>query len=346
MPTFSYTNPITRDPTLAMRDHQIIKLGEVWYLTGTTPPFWNGACPGVRLFQSRNLRDWTFVAWLIDAALLPVDCFFLGRFWAPEIHAAHGRFYLTINSGQAGGPDDRDRRMAAHAPVLFVADKIAGPYVLHSAPGRIGRPFKNDATLFTDDDGASYLYTSGGGLWQAPIDLANGRLIGCEDLAKICSPREPGNPDWMMGGVEGPYVIKRDGWYFLFFSAWTRGYEVGVMRSRHPLGPWDLHQREPLFGTRKRRHRQGQMERDGYAQLVYGDTPDPYAETGHCAIFEGPDGRDWISCHYLWEGRAPVPGDVLEYADTSPHLGIEPLVYEDERFRVNGPTWTEQTVAW
>jgi xylan 1,4-beta-xylosidase len=346
MPTLRYTNPITRDSAMAMRDHQIVKLGEVWYMTGTMGPYWKGLCPGVGLYRSNNLLDWTFVDWLIDVSKLEEECFYLGRFWAPEIHHANGRFYLTVNSGHAGGPEDADRRMEEHAPVLFTSDKITGPYVLVSGQGRIGRPFKNDATLFTDDDGASYIYTSGGGLWQSRINLGKGELIGRNDLEKICSPRDPGNPDWMIGGIEGPYVIKRDGWYFLFFSTWTRGYEVGVMRARHPLGPWELHQREPLFGTRKRRHREAQARRDGYHHLLFEETDDPYAETRHCAIFEGPNGTDWISCHYMLEGSVVIPGDVIEYADKAPQLGVEPLHYHDGRFRVEGPTWTEQVVSW
>jgi xylan 1,4-beta-xylosidase len=343
---FRYTNPITRDDAMAMRDHQIVKFGDIWYMTGTTGPYWKGRCPGVRLFQSHNLLDWTFVDWLIDASKLPDDCFYLGRFWAPEIHVAHGRFYLTINSGNAGGPEDQDRRMQEHSTVLFAADEITGPYTLLSALGGIGKPFKNDATVFTDDDGASYIYASGGGLWQSPIDLAEAKLIGRGDLEKICSPHDPQNPEWMAGGVEGPYVIKRDGWYFLFFSAWTRGYEVGVMRSRHPLGPWELHQCDPLFGTRKRLHRQGQALRDGYAHFAYDDTSDPYAETGHCAVFEGPDGKDWISCHYMLQGQTAITGDTVEYSDTAPQLAIEPLLYADGRFLVNGPTWMEQVISW
>ena len=31
---FKYTNPITRDTAIAMRDHCIIKVGSKWYCTG------------------------------------------------------------------------------------------------------------------------------------------------------------------------------------------------------------------------------------------------------------------------------------------------------------------------
>ena len=94
---FTYTNPITSDPAMAMRDHQILRVGDIWYMTGTAAPYWRGLNPGVRLFSSTNLLDWTFETWLIDAAKLPDDCFYKGRFWASEIHRAHDRFWLTVN---------------------------------------------------------------------------------------------------------------------------------------------------------------------------------------------------------------------------------------------------------
>jgi len=49
---FRYTNPITRDTAISMRDHCIIKVGDKWYCTGTSNPVWTGPNPGVRLLVS------------------------------------------------------------------------------------------------------------------------------------------------------------------------------------------------------------------------------------------------------------------------------------------------------
>ena len=124
---FRYTNPITRDPAMSLRDHQILKVEDRWYMTGTSAPYWEGPNPGVRLFSSTNLLDWKFENWLIDSAKLADDCFYKGRFWAPEIHRAHDRFWLTVNTGHYG-PDHADSYMDGHSVVLFVADQITGPY--------------------------------------------------------------------------------------------------------------------------------------------------------------------------------------------------------------------------
>jgi beta-xylosidase len=149
----------------------------------------------------------------------------------------------------------------------------------------------------------------------------------------------------MFGGIEGPFVVKREGAYFMFFSTWTRGYELGLLRSRGPLGPWELASREPIFGTRKKGYRPELAAEGGYADLRYADSEDPYCETGHNALFEGPDGKLWSSCHYSMYERRPYPySRTLEPWERYPQLGYEPLLYRDGRFHIEGPTWTEQIV--
>jgi xylan 1,4-beta-xylosidase len=342
---FRYTNPITQGQALSLRDHQIVKVGDRWYMTGTSQPIWKGPNPGVKLFSSPDLLHWSFEHLLIDAAELPDDCFYKGRFWAPEIHACCGRFYLTVNSGNDGDFGGSFRHK--HGVVLLVADAVTGPYTLVTTEDSLGQGFKNDASLFTDDDGRTYLYCSGGGLWQSEIDLPAGALVGGSDFERIMSPQDPNLPDWMMGGIEGPFVIKREGSYWMFFSAWTRGYEIGVLQAAKPLGPWTLTTQAPIFGSRKRRYREQQMREGGYEHIAFEDTVDPYVETGHCAVFAGPDGEDWVCCHYFVEGEHPLDDrPVREYQDTLPQLGIEPLHFRDGSFRIDGPTWTKQAVCW
>ena len=55
------------------------------------------------------------------------------------------------------------------------------------------------------------------------------KIIG--NVQKFHDKREPDYPDWMTEGIEGPFVIKKDGIYYMFFSTWTRGYEVGTLKN-------------------------------------------------------------------------------------------------------------------
>lgn len=338
---FRYTNPIIRDAGMGMRDHCIVKDGDRWYCTGTSLPVWEGKNPGVRLLVSDDLLIWRHHSWLIDSAKLPPDCPYDGRFWAPEIHCMQGAYWLTVNSGKV--TDEDPKGMKTHSVWLFSSANITGPYALVNGP--LTGQYNNDATLFEDDDGLTYLYCSGNGLFQARIDLAEGTIRGT--LEKFMDRLDPGNPEWMIGGIEGPFVIKRDGTYFMFFSTWTRGYELGLLSSKSPLGPWKLVSREPIFGTRKKGYRPELAASGGYSHLRFEDSLDPYCETGHNSLFEGPDGNLWSSCHYLMYGKwAALHSLALEDWEMVPQLGIEPVSYRDGRFYIAGPTWTEQSIRY
>lgn len=338
---FRYTNPIIRDAGLGLRDHCIVKVGSLWYCTGTSLPVWTGKNPGVRLLVSGDLLHWHHHSWIIDSSTLPPDCPYDGRFWAPEIHHVKGTYWLTVNSGKV--TEDDPKGMNKHSVWLFSSANITGPYALVNGP--LTNQYNNDATLFEDDDGQTYLYCSGNGLFQSKIDLSTGTIIGT--LEKFLDKLDPANPEWMIGGIEGPFVIKRAGTYYMFFSTWTRGYELGLLSSKSPLGPWDLVSRDPIFGTRKKGYRPELAASGGYSHLRFKDSADPYCETGHNALFEGPDGKLWSSCHYLmYEKRAAPFAQKLEDWELVPQLGFEPVEYRDGRFYIEGPTWTEQTVRY
>ena len=338
---FRYTNPITRDTSISMRDHFIIKVDNKWYCVGTSNPVWTGPNPGVRLLVSDDLIHWTQHSWLIDASKLPSDCPYNGRFWAPEIHFIKNKYWLTVNSGKVTADDPKG--MKTHSIWLFSSDKVTGPYKLINGP--LTPQYNNDATLFEDQDGQTYLYCSGGGLFQAKIDLTTGKLT--TPIQKFLDKNQPGYPDWMVGGIEGPFVIKRDGTYFMFFSTWTRGYEVGLLKSKSPLGPWELASREPIFGTRKKGYRPELAIGGGYANLKFTDTQDPYCETGHNALFEGPDGQLWSSCHYMMYDKRPYPySQTFQSWELTPQMGFEPVYYQDGMFHIKGPTWTEHVVEY
>ena len=333
MHVFRYTNPITRDTTISMRDHCIIKVGNLWYCTGTSNPVWTGHNPGVRLLVSEDLIHWKQDSWIIDASKLTDECPYNGRFWAPEIHFIKNKYWLTVNSGKVTKEDPKG--MNTHSVWLFVSEKVTGPYKLVNGP--LTPQYNNDATLFEDEDGQTYLYCSGNGLFQAKIDLTTGKLI--TPIQKFLDKNQEGYPDWITGGIEGPFVLKRDGTYFMFFSTWTRGYEVGLLKSKSPLGPWKLASNEPIFGTRKKDYRPG--------KLKFQDTADPYCETGHNAIFEGPDGKLWSSCHYFMYEKRPYPySQTFQPWELTPQMGIEPVTYKDGMFYISGPTWTEQKIEY
>lgn len=314
---FRYCNPIRSEAIGPIRDPQIMKVGNTYYLTGTTHPFWPGTtCPGIKLWSSKDLLNWKFETFLVERSKLPEDVWYRDRFWASEIHQKNGRFWLTFNCR-----NESEKYPHKHSCGLAVADKITGPYkvITHDKPLIRG----NDMSLFTDDDGRSYAYWKWH--WMQQIDLENAGLIG--ERRPIFTHKRTG---WEKVGVEGMFVIKRAGVYYMFYSSWTRGYEVGYMTADHPLGPWTPYEGNPIYGAQD----PDRCKEEGVE--FTGDTNSPYYGVGHCTIFTGPDGRDWICAHHHMKGCGHKGSDI--------HLGFDPIWFENGVIKTNGPTYTEQVI--
>lgn len=58
--------------------------------------------------------------------------------------------------------------------------------------------------------------------------------------------KQSGWPGWMIGEIDGPFVIKSDSTYFIFFT-WTRGYGIGLLTAKTSLGPWELVSPQPIL---------------------------------------------------------------------------------------------------
>jgi beta-xylosidase len=318
--TFRYQNPITSGIKGGIRDAQIVEDNGRYYLIGTAPPFWEGESPGVRLYSSENILDWTYEGLLIDRHQLAPSVWYYDRFWAPEIAKIAGRYYLLVNCRNELGTQPH-----AHGCCVAVADQITGPYTVLTED----EPFHggNDLTFFEDDDGKVYAYWNGRKrMYAAEVDMAAMKPIPPEgqDEPRIVFRPTPGT--WDSIGIEGPYVIKHKGTYYMFYSSWSRGYEIGYATATHPLGPWTKFAGNPVYGA---------QDRDTCRKnnLPYsGDPNSPFRAVGHNEVWTGPDGRRWLSCHGI------IPGQ-------EPYLVIDPLEIDAAGvIHVTGPTYSLQEI--
>lgn len=313
---FSYENPHPGAEPGVIRDPFITKLGELYYMTATLPPFWAGPCPGVPLWSSSDLIKWKHEGLLIDRARIAPETWHRDRFWAPEIHAADGWFYLTFN---CRNEETRHR----HGIVIARAQKITGPYEILTPDAPFPpceethyyeegchvhkKYISNDASLATGADGRHFIYWSHKeGIWQAEIELPSCRLIGGSSLAIASSE------DGWDTKIEGPVVLHRGDYYYLFFSSFTRTYEIGVARSRSLGGPWVQQPSNPFLVPRA-----------------------PYTHCGHNGVFPGPDGNIWIS--YLIQCGAESPE----------RMAYDPIRFTaDGWIETDGPTFGRRTITW
>jgi beta-xylosidase len=349
---FKYMNPISKGiDTKGLRDCQVFRDGNYWYMTGTSYPHWgrqetNGQLnKGVVLYKSKDLINWEYVNYVVKAG--DKSKWYHLRFWAPEIQKIQGKYYalFNCNNEQLGYPGQN--------PGYAVADQVEGPYkiVTENKPLCQG----NDLTFFEDKDGKVWAFWNRGrefGIGFAQIDLAtatfltepqsairpadvdfaydeNGNVLKVPGYDGKPIPKVQKYHAWDAIGIEGAYVIEDNGTYYLFYSSWTRGYEIGYATAKSIQGPWTKNESNPFYGAQSKKT----CEKNGFEYT--GDPKNPFNQVGHNAIFRGPDGRYWLSCHGIKASKT----------DEQPFLVIDPIWFDEQgRVKSNGPTYTEQRV--
>ncbi len=222
----------------------------LYYLYGTNCDSPRGFM-GFTGFSSRDLRTWDDGFPAFRAA----DDFWATKdFWAPEVHAHAGRFYLFATFKA----QDRCR-----GTQILVADSPRGPFTPISAgPVTPGDCECLDGTLHIDDDSEPWIVYCHE--WLQISDGAMCALRLTRDLTQGVG--EPvtlfraSHAAWSVGSAkrsserldhitDGPYLHRAsDGALLMLWSSFgTAGYAMGVARSSGDiLGPWFQRER-PLF---------------------------------------------------------------------------------------------------
>ncbi len=279
-----YPNPITSPGNI--RDPFILRVGDVYYLTGSQAPFWQDHCQGIKLFRSMDLIHWIFVSDILRRADIPEDAWYIDRLWAPEIlHRPEG-FYLTFN-----GRNENARYRHNLGSAIAFSENIEGPYrvltqdrpllatVCYPLGERtdINRFDTNDASLYADETGTYLYYCNPFGIWGVRIELPTCRFIG----EAFCCIR-PSKPGCWDTKIEGPYLTRQNGRYYQFYSSFTQGYSIGVVTADDPCGPWSPNPHKPVL------------------------SPAPgVTHAGHNAVFTTTDGTPCI-CYHVQREKDPT----------------------------------------
>jgi GH43 family beta-xylosidase len=198
------------------------------------------ACTGgsFPIRTSRDLVRWDDVP---NAAILPAGrpawAANGNRDWAPEIHQAGNEFlayYTSVNQGNVLSIGVA----SAPSPVGPYTDR--GSPLVEDARGVI------DPNFFEDDDGSRWLFTKADGNaggQPTPIYIrrlaADGLSFAQNSSSQQVLVNEPNT--WEGGVVEAPWVVKRNGAYYMFYSGnvYDHRYRTGVARATNLLGPWE-----------------------------------------------------------------------------------------------------------
>ena len=235
-------------------------------------------------------------------------------FWAPHVTERDGTFYLYYSAV----PDDEVGN-DIYCLAAATSDRPEGPFT------DLGEPFLcsggvdiDPVTLRDPRTGAWFMY------WAASGDIVGQRLD--DDMTSL---RGDG-PTFLLAGysaarsrpyediVEGPFVVRRAGWFYLFYSGdrcceYPGHYAVLVARSRRPLGPFK---------------RLGRAT--GRRSSVILSQNERWNAPGHGSLVRDAAGRDWFVYHaidsrdpYLAAGgvRRPMLLDRVTYEHGWPRIG-------------------------
>jgi len=264
-----YCNPLPLEASskdgspqgVSLGDVTVVREGDNYYLFGTGGGAW----------VSADFIHWKYQPVDVRGGRLPV---------APHVVKYNGAFLMSGND----------------AP-LYRALNILGPYeVLGPWKNEKGEPWTVelngrkatgafDVDIFVDDDNKPYLYFPGrstAGIYVAPLDPKDPtRLTAAPTHLFSFDPshiwerwgekNEYANVAW----IEGPWVFKHNGKYYLEYSAsgtqWM-SYASGVYTARNPMGPFTYSPRNPLL------------------RKTTGIVTGP----GHGCVVKGPDGNWWV----------------------------------------------------
>lgn len=249
------------DPTVFVQDG-------TYYLTGTR----NAEPLGFQLLKSDDLRFWKEAGADTLGLVLRKDHTAFGEkgFWAPQILKHNGRYLMTYT--------------ASEQTALARSESIGGPYTQEIIEPIDGSEKNIDSFLFKDEDGKYYLYHvrfyNGNYIWVAEFDIDKGK-IKPETLKKCfdCTEEWERTSNYKSEPImEGPTVIKKDGFYYLFYSAnhfKNIDYAVGYATAPTPFGPWTKSQNSPII------HRS-----------IVGENG-----SGHGDLFQDKEGNYWYVFH-------------------------------------------------
>lgn len=261
-----YTNPALAGD---FPDPSVIRVGRDFYATATSSEW----APQFPLLHSRDLVNWE----VIGAVFQRRPAWSVGNYWAPEIAADRGRYYVYYTARRK---PERGEKEGPLCIAVATAPRPVGPYT-DRGPLICQDAGSIDAFPVRDERGQRYMvWKYDGNSRQQPTPIYAQRmneegtkLIG--EMKELMRNTEP----WEAQLVEGPYIMRRGGYFYMFYSGNACcgrecNYAMGIARSRNLLGPWEKNPANPI--------------------LVGNDE---WKCPGHGTVVEDARGRDYMLYH-------------------------------------------------
>jgi alpha-N-arabinofuranosidase len=299
-------------------DPSICRVDKDYYLVTSSFEYF----PGVPIFHSKDLVNWEQIGHcLTNETQLPLSkAKSSGGIFAPTIRYNNGTFYVITTNVSDGGN------------FYVTAEDPQGPW---SDPIWLDDWKGIDPSLFFDEDGTVYItgktenYIDEPGIYQATIDLQNGKLLSERKLI------------WEgTGGAEpeGPHLYKVNDYYYLMISegGTEYGHMITIARSKSSFGPFDSYEKNPILSHRSLKHT---IQGVGHADL-FQDT-----ENNWWAVLLGYRPVGYFPKHHL--GREVMLAPITWNDEGWPIIGengvIDVEIKTDKILGKQEFNWTERT---
>ena len=284
----TYVNPVLDEN---FPDPAVLRAPDGFYYVYATQGEHGGRMLNIQVARSRDLVSWEHLG---DA--LPAKPGWASRtqdFWAPHVSHHDGRYYLYYSAKPDAALTDTGRGLCL---AVATAARPEGPYVDTGAPLQCGEGFVNiDPFAYDDPATGKRLLYWGSGFGPIKVqELAPDRISFAPssrpvDLVAVVRNEDPANYQRL---VEGAWILRRNGWYYLFYSGDNccgpkAHYAVMVARSRSATGPF---------------HTLG--EATGGAGSVILEANERWIAPGHNSVVEDAAGGYWMLYHAV-DARRP-----------------------------------------
>ncbi|MBN2704388.1 MAG: family 43 glycosylhydrolase [Pontiellaceae bacterium] len=273
--------PSTHDPAM-------IKENDTYYLFCT-----GGNIP---ILTSTNMVEWTREGTVFDSLpeWVKEELPRTEEAWAPDISFFNGRYHLYYSLSSFGVNESAiglavNRTLDPESPDYKWEDR---GMVIRSRPGETDFNAIDPNIIVIDEDNVWLSWGSfWGGIMIRKIDPVTGKASR-EDASVYAIASRPRELEHRTppteGAIEAPFIIQRDGYFYLFasYDFCCRGvnstYNIRVGRSKNITGPY--------------LDKDGISMRDGGGSMVLQATTPNWKGPGHEAIFS-EDGQDYLVFH-------------------------------------------------
>jgi arabinan endo-1,5-alpha-L-arabinosidase len=301
-----------------------------WYMYCTTDPLRGADRDGqgnlifhlMPIQKSLDLVNWTYAGDVFATRPSWVDP--NAGLWAPDIHFFNGHYVLYYTASNTNLPGGGSAIGVATAPSPTGPWTDTGTPAVEPHPAPCcpdSRRWTFDPAVIADDSGQKYIFYGSyfGGISARTLS-ADGLHSDPASQVQIT----------IANRYEGAFVVKHDGYYYLFGSATNccngplTGYSVFAGRSKDVLGPY--------------------VDREGNQLLAgrVGGTPvismngNRWVGPGHNAVFTDFEGQDWFLYHAADQNDPYFTGAV---GFTKRPALLDPLDWVDGWPTVRGGLW-------